>query len=259
MASSISGSSATSRSAPVLPSTTTVSTARRSASGARASDAASSARYAPNTPCFGADRGVSASRVSGARSEAACRAAGVPIYIKSESELSFEAPRLPFIPCHDRWLERADAIARSGASGAWCFPAFKPMYGSSVGEVAKYAGWEPMQTNEEILQQLSARIAGRSAGGKLRKAWKHVSEAIPFSPELPSYYTVNINGGKSFRIRKKYFLNINLSVNNLLNNKNIITGGFESLRWDYGNVDKFDNKYYYMSGATYLAILNINF
>jgi len=123
------------------------------------------------------------------RQIAACRAAGVPIYIKSESELAFEAPRLPFIPCHDRWLERADAIARSGASGAWCFPAFKPMYGSSVAEVAKYAGWEPARPAEEILEELAARIAGRRAGGKLREAWKNVSDAIPFSPELPSYYT----------------------------------------------------------------------
>jgi hypothetical protein len=123
------------------------------------------------------------------RQIAACRAAGVPIYIKSEAELAFEAPRLPFIPCHDRWLERADAIARSGASGAWCFPAFKPMYGSSVGEVAKYAGWEPVEPAEKTLQQLAARIAGRSAAARLREAWKNVSEAIPFSPELPSYYT----------------------------------------------------------------------
>jgi hypothetical protein len=122
------------------------------------------------------------------RQIAACRAAGVPIYIKSEAELAFEAPRLPFVPCHDRWLARADAIARSGASGAWCFPAFKPMYGSSVAEVAKYAGWEPGKPAEETLQELAARIAGRPGGGKLREAWREVSEAIPFSPELPSYY-----------------------------------------------------------------------
>jgi len=63
------------------------------------------------------------------------------------------------------------------------------MYASSVAEVAKYAGWEPSKPAEETLQDLAARIAGRPAGGKLRDAWKNVSEAIPFSPELPSYYT----------------------------------------------------------------------
>ena len=117
------------------------------------------------------------------------RAAGIPIYIKSESELAFEAPRLPFVPCHDRWLARANAIAQSGASGAWMFPAFKPMYGSSVAEVEKFGMWDPAPDSEGILQQLAARIAGVTAGPKLREAWRHVSHAIPFSPELPSYYT----------------------------------------------------------------------
>lgn len=77
--------------------------------------------------------------------------------------------------------------------------------------------------------------------------------------KLPSYYTVNINAGKSFKVLKKYFLNVNLSVNNLLNNQKIITSGYEQLRWDNSNIDKFQNKYYYMTGATYMAVVNFNF
>jgi hypothetical protein len=76
---------------------------------------------------------------------------------------------------------------------------------------------------------------------------------------LPSYYTVNLNGGKSFRIMRKYFLNLNLSVNNLLNNTNIIINGFEQLRWDPSSVSKFPNKYYYMTGTTYMISANFNF
>jgi hypothetical protein len=82
---------------------------------------------------------------------------------------------------------------------------------------------------------------------------------ITSQEQLPSYFTLNINGGKSWRIMKKYFLNINLSVNNLLNDQTIRTSGFEQLRWDYSNVSKFDNRYFYMNGATYMAILNFNF
>jgi len=77
---------------------------------------------------------------------------------------------------------------------------------------------------------------------------------------LPAYFTLNANGGKSFRIAKKYFLNINLSVNNILNDKNITSGGFEQLRWDQDHVaTKFPSKYYYMLGTTYQATLNFNF
>lgn len=77
--------------------------------------------------------------------------------------------------------------------------------------------------------------------------------------KLPSYFTLNANAGKSFRIMKKYFLNFNLSVNNILNDQTIRTSGFEQLRWDKTNVDKFDNKYYYMQGITYMLIVNFNF
>lgn len=77
--------------------------------------------------------------------------------------------------------------------------------------------------------------------------------------KLPAYFVVNLNGGKSFRILKKYFLNVNLSINNLLNNKKTIVTGFEQLRWDSQNIKKFDNKYIYMQGTTYMLLINFNF
>ena len=33
----------------------------------------------------------------------------IPVYVRSEPELGFEAPRLPQIPCMDRWADRAEA------------------------------------------------------------------------------------------------------------------------------------------------------
>ncbi len=120
---------------------------------------------------------------------AACQARGIPIFLKSEPELGFEAPRLPQIPCMDRWADRAEALASCGASGAWVFPAFKPNYGTSAAELNRFFWWDPVQPKEEVLAHLAQRLAGKAAGPHLRKAWALVSEAIPFSPELPSYYT----------------------------------------------------------------------
>jgi hypothetical protein len=119
----------------------------------------------------------------------ACKAAGIWIYMKSEPELGFEAPRLPHIPCMDRWVDRAEALASCGADGAWVFPAFRPCYGSSAAEINKFVWWEPVPEKEELLQRFAARLAGERAGPHVRNAWKYVSEAIEFSPELPSYYT----------------------------------------------------------------------
>jgi hypothetical protein len=76
---------------------------------------------------------------------------------------------------------------------------------------------------------------------------------------FPDYYLINANAGKSFRIKGKYFLNINVSVNNILNNKKIRNWGFESMRWDYGSIEKFPEKYQYMPGTTYMAMINFSF
>ena len=120
---------------------------------------------------------------------AACKAAGIPLYFKSEPELSFEAARLPYIPCPDRWLGRAEAIAGSGADGSFVFSGTgRSLYASTTAEVYKYANFDPVADHEEVLRQLATRVAGAGAGPHLRKAWKLVSEAVSFDPLLAPYY-----------------------------------------------------------------------
>jgi len=118
----------------------------------------------------------------------ACRARGIPIYMKSEPELTFEAPRLPNVPCMDRWIARAEALATCG-DGAWVFPAFRPLYGTSAAESCKHVWWSPSRPAEEVINQLAARIAGDHAGPMLREAWRACSDSIEHSPQLPAYYT----------------------------------------------------------------------
>ena len=77
--------------------------------------------------------------------------------------------------------------------------------------------------------------------------------------QLPAYYILNANAGKSFRLFKKYMLNLSLNINNILNNKTSITSGYEQLRFANTNIDKFANKYYYMTGTTYMATINFTF
>ncbi len=119
---------------------------------------------------------------------ALCRSLGIPVYLKSEPELAFEASGLPHIPCMDRWAARAYALASSGATGAWVFPAYLAHRGTSTAEVYKYLWWDPVPEREAFLSQFAARLAGKSAGPLLRDAWRLVSEAIDFAPEIPPYY-----------------------------------------------------------------------
>jgi hypothetical protein len=78
---------------------------------------------------------------------------------------------------------------------------------------------------------------------------------------LSGGYTMDASIGKSFRIKRKYFLQINLMANNLLNNKNISSGGYEQLRFDFENkdVDKFPPRYFYMMGTNYFLNLALRF
>lgn len=118
-----------------------------------------------------------------------CREAGIPIYMKSEPELAFEAPRLPHVPAMDRWAARAEALASCGADGAWVFPAFRSNYGTSATEINKHFWWTPTPDADELLGTFAARIAGKQGGPRLRRAWAYVSDAVTWMPELPPYYS----------------------------------------------------------------------
>jgi len=94
------------------------------------------------------------------------------------------------------------------------------------------------------------------------KLWNDILQ----QEKLPSAFTIDLSFGKSFLLTKVFkqlpynsLLYLNASVSNLLNNKDIITSGFEQLRYDFtgGNPDKFPNKYFYGYGRTFF--LNISF
>lgn len=77
--------------------------------------------------------------------------------------------------------------------------------------------------------------------------------------KLDDGYTVNVFGGKSWRLKNKYYIRINVNVNNVLNVKDYATGGFEQLRYDKQNIDRFPPKVGYMYGRTYFAMVSFSF
>jgi hypothetical protein len=86
--------------------------------------------------------------------------------------------------------------------------------------------------------------------------------------KLPSAFTVDVFAGISIRLKKylkvvsdNTFIYINAGVNNVLNNKSIVTGGFEQLRFDYAtqNPNRFPPKYFYGYGANYFINISYKF
>lgn len=86
--------------------------------------------------------------------------------------------------------------------------------------------------------------------------------------KLPSFFTIDLSGGKSFRLHKiipkvgySTMVYLNFGMSNLLNNRNIISSGFEQLRYDFtnNNPDKFPNKYVFGLGRTFFVNLSFKF
>ena len=75
-------------------------------------------------------------------------------------------------------------------------------------------------------------------------------------------WLVNLSVGKSWYIQRKYQLGFSLNVKNILNNRDVKTGGYEQTRLVDNTTSKsryyrFDSKYFYMAGTNYM--LNIYF
>jgi hypothetical protein len=77
--------------------------------------------------------------------------------------------------------------------------------------------------------------------------------------KLDDDYTLNFFVGKSWRIKNKYLLRLNLNVNNILDNTDFQTGGFEQLRYDQNEIGKFPPRMGYMFGRTYFAMVSFSF
>lgn len=72
-------------------------------------------------------------------------------------------------------------------------------------------------------------------------------------------YTVDFSIGKMFYLKDRRSFNMNLSVNNILNKKDIRTGGYEQGRLDLTSPNKFPSKYYYMQGINCFLSVNYKF
>lgn len=78
--------------------------------------------------------------------------------------------------------------------------------------------------------------------------------------KLKDAFVMNLSIGKLI-YTKFGALNFNLSINNLLNNRNIQTGGFQESKLDYTNysLSKFPNRYYYAQGIRVFFNFGIRF
>ena len=76
--------------------------------------------------------------------------------------------------------------------------------------------------------------------------------------KLDDAFTLDLYCGKSWNV-KGYYILLNLSINNLLNNRDIVLYGYEQLRSDYDDPERFPPKYSYLYGINYFLSLTIRY
>lgn len=89
---------------------------------------------------------------------------------------------------------------------------------------------------------------------------KAMSAIYTSQEKLKNSFVMNLSIGKMI-YTKFGAVNFNLSINNLLNNRNIMTGGFQESKLDYTDykLSKFPNRYYYAQGIRIFFNFGIRF
>ncbi len=94
--------------------------------------------------------------------------------------------------------------------------------------------------------------------------WKNIVNQTQFKGQ----YTLDAYAGYSWLMNKKFkslgkrtFLFFNAGVSNILNNRTIVSGGYEQLRFDFAEKDpqKFSDKRYFAYGINYLVSVGLRF
>ncbi|CAN5721972.1 TonB-dependent receptor [soil metagenome] len=111
------------------------------------------------------------------------------------------------------------------------------------------------------LRRTDAAVAGEDYKNE---KWNEIIDQTMFDPQ----FTLDLFAGYSWKLPKKMsinkeptFLAFNAGLNNLLNNQDIITGGYEQLRFDFENKDlnKFPPKLFYAYGLNFFASVALRF
>lgn len=84
---------------------------------------------------------------------------------------------------------------------------------------------------------------------------------ITSQEKLRDVFTLNASIGKVVYVNRKLSLNFNININNILNKKNIQTGGYQQSRFDYQNYDvnRYPSRFYYTQGLRIYANVGIRF
>lgn len=126
---------------------------------------------------------------------------------------------------------------------------------------ANFNYFDKMYLDFNPIRRTESAVSGVEEGSAL---WHDIIDQT----KLKSQYTVDVFAGYSWMMNRKFkslkkrtYLVFNLGVNNILDNRNIVSGGYEQLRFDFAekNTAKFPDKRFYAYGTNFFASVGIRF
>ena len=96
---------------------------------------------------------------------------------------------------------------------------------------------------------------------ELEKRKATILKTIAEQEKLNDAFVLNASIGKVIYINRKVSLNLNLNVDNILNNRKIMTYGYQQGRFDYTNYSttKYPNRYFYAQGIKVFFNVGVRF
>ncbi len=88
---------------------------------------------------------------------------------------------------------------------------------------------------------------------------EQIQKDFAHQPKLANNWVLNASIGKSFRFANKYYLNFNLNVSNILNNRDLVTNAYQQLRVDtrHYNANAYPYRLQYAQGTN--VYFNVGF
>ncbi|MDR0799240.1 MAG: TonB-dependent receptor [Dysgonamonadaceae bacterium] len=129
-----------------------------------------------------------------------------------------------------------------------------------------YIDISPIRRREDALGELLSHLIDEARNEipprdevTLKEVEAKVDEIIP-QEKFAGGYTIDFSIGKSLILKRKYRLNINMQFNNILNNINLKTNGYEYARFDFATqAVKVPSFYYYAQGFNCFLTANFRF
>ncbi len=122
---------------------------------------------------------------------AACRAAGRPLLVKTETGIGLEVIQFPYVPAMQRLARKwqnVRGLAPFAVHQAWLFFG---MFNSRAEALGLWAAYAPEMPPDEFLRRVATRDFGARAAALVLASWQHMSESMGRLPLLQfNYYYV---------------------------------------------------------------------